>query len=552
VKDHLMNRSTRAAVALLLLDTPATAQRPRTAPADLDRAAAMIQPYWISSHVRALADDAMEGRETSTRGGWLAAKYVAAQFESYGLESLPGAANFLQRVPLRRARVIDGSASMAIVAGGTRKELEVGKDFIVHADLIGPRVAWAAPAVFVGFGLTVPEQGYDDYAGIDVKGKVVVMMPGGPASVPSDLRGHYSLLQAKEENALARGAVGIVNVFPLPPATVREKVERQLDGFAWLDSSGAPHTRFFELGAAARLTFDGADALFRAAGRGLPAVLEALGSGKPQSFDLGVSLELRAEFAHADTAAANAVGVLRGRDPTLRDEFVVYSAHLDHVGIGPAVNGDSVYHGAIDNAGGTATLIALARAFASLPERPRRSIIFVAVTGEEKGILGSDYFVHHPPVPLERLVANVNMDNYVMLYPIRDFVVYGAQYSTLGKVAETELGRLGIATSPDPAPEQTIFTRSDHYTFMRRGIPGLMLFTGIASGDGAGRDGSRVLRDWLGRIHHTPRDVVDQAIDWNAAVTYARANFLIGRAVANGERPRWNGTYFFQDRQLKP
>jgi len=325
-------------------------------------------------------------------------------------------------------------------------------------------------------------------------------------------------------------------------------VVRQLDGFAWLDSAGSARSPFFELGAAARLTADGASA-FLAAGRSLSQVLEGAASGTRQSFDLGVTLELRARFAHADTAAANAVGMLRGRDPRRRDEFVVYTAHLDHVGVGPAVSGDSVYHGAIDNAGGTATLIALARASAEMARRPRRSILFVAVTGEEKGILGSDYFVHNPPGRLDRLVTNVNMDNYVMLHPVRDFVIYGAPYSTLGGVADRVLAGMGLATSADPAPEQTIFTRSDHYTFMRRGVPGVMLFTGIASGDGAGRDGSRVLRDWLANIHHTPRDVTDQAIDWNAAVTYARADFLIGYAAAEGERPRWNGAYFFHDRR---
>jgi Zn-dependent M28 family amino/carboxypeptidase len=215
------------------------------------------------------------------------------------------------------------------------------------------------------------------------------------------------------------------------------------------------------------------------------------------------------------------------------------------VGMGRPVNGDSVHHGALDNAGGTATLLALARAFSSLPTRPRRSMLFVAVTAEEKAILGSDYFVHHPPVPRDRIVADINMDNYLMLAPVRDLAVYGGSYSTLGDVAQKAFAQLGIAVSEDAAPEQTIFTRSDHYPFLLAGIPAVMLFNGKASGDSAG-DGSALLRRWLANIHHTPRDRVDQGILWEAGVSYARANFLIGYQVANATaRPALKGRPFF-------
>ena len=190
----------------------------------------------------------------------------------------------------------------------------------------------------------------------------------------------------------------------------------------------------------------------------------------------------------------------------------------------------------------------MARAFKSLPTPPRRSVLFVAVSGEEKGILGSDYFVRHAPVPADRIVANVNMDNYLMLAEVKDLAAYGASYSTLDEVVKKSLGQLGIAVSPDAAPEQTIFTRSDHYPFMRRGIPAVMLFNGQQSGD-KGRDGATMLRQWLGNVHHTPRDTYEQGIDWGAGVSYARANFLIGYEVATAtERPRWKGNFFFMER----
>jgi Zn-dependent M28 family amino/carboxypeptidase len=297
-----------------------------------------------------------------------------------------------------------------------------------------------------------------------------------------------------------------------------------------------------------RLTTAGATRLFQAAGRPLTEMLGALQQDQSKSFDLGMELGLSARFRQIDTASANVVGLLRGSDPALRNEYVVYTAHLDHVGKGRPVDGDSVNHGAIDNAGGTASLLAVARAFGSLPEPPRRSILFVAVTAEEKGILGSFYFANHPTVPAGQIVANVNMDNFLMLHPVRDLAAYGASYSTLDTVVSRSLAQLNLAPSPDAAPEQTIFTRSDHYPFLRRGIPAVMLFNGQASG-GNGQDGSAVIRQWLGRVHHTPRDRIDQGIDWNAGVTYVRANFLIGYEVANAkERPRLKGRYFFQDK----
>lgn len=539
-------------VAVLLVAGFGTAASPlvRQDPSDPAIAAAgRIRPSWISAHVRFLAGDLLQGRETATRGAQLAATYVAAQFESYGLQAAGTGGSFLQRMPLRRSEVVEGASSVVLIAGDQRQELVFGKDFLLHPAMSRDRVDVTAPVVFVGFGVTVPEQGYDDYAGIDARGKVVAMLFGGPTTLPSDERGHYSLLHTKEENALAHGAVGMVSILPAPGELIREKAVRQLDGFGWLDSAGTPHSLFFEQGPVVRMSASGGGALLSRAGRSLSEVIEGLQRGTPQSFELPVQLSLRAEFRHADTASANVVGLLRGSDPRLRDEYVVYTAHLDHVGIGPSVDGDSVYHGALDNAGGTAVLMAIARAYATLPRPPRRSVLFVAVTGEEKGILGSDYFAHHPPVPLDQIVANVNMDNYLMLHPVRDFAAYGADYSTLGDDVRQALTRLELQLSADPAPEQTIFTRSDHYPFMRLGVPGVMLFTGRGSGDGK-RDGSQVLRAWLGNVHHTPRDAMGQGIDWGAGVTYARANFLIGYQVANQRRrPQWRGSSFFREQR---
>ncbi|MGE0554857.1 MAG: CocE/NonD family hydrolase [Gemmatimonadales bacterium] len=503
-----------------------------------------IRPDWIRPHVGFLAAAELRGRETGQPGAEVAARYVSAELEQLGLRALSPRDGYLPQVPLRYSSVRPEVTSARLTTRGRTAPLEYGKDYFVHADKSARSVEQSAPLAFVGWGVSAPAHGYDDYQGIDVRGRLVVTLFGGPSALPPDIRAHYAALAMKERTALAHGAVGMVTLFPGPAEVVGDKLG-QLEGFGWLDETGEPHSPFFERGPAVRLTDTGTDRLLQIAGRSLSEIVGALERG-PSSFPIDATLELQAGFEHRELQASNAGAVLEGSDPALADEYVVYTAHLDHVGVGTPVDGDSVYHGAIDNAGGTAVLLALARAYAELP-RPRRSVIFLAVTGEEKGILGSDYFARNPPVPAASIVANVNLDNFVMTNPVRDFVAYGAEYSTLDEVAKAAFARLGVEGSEDPLPEMGIFTRSDHYPFMQRGIPGLMLFPGRRSGDGA-RDGRATQQAWFGRVHHTPRDTFEQGIDWRAGVTYAEANLLIGYHIATAtERPRWRGRYFFHD-----
>lgn len=503
-----------------------------------------IKPEWIAAHVRFLSDRLLEGRETGARGAELAARYVAAEFEALGLKPLGRDSTFLAPVPLRYSAVKPERTSLVLTTASGGNTLELGRHYLVHADKNREAIDLTAPIAFVGWGVTAPERDYDDYRGLDVRGKFVAMMFGGPASLPPDERGHYAGLAIKEQNALAHGAIGIITLLPTAATTLKDRLG-QLEGFGWLDRDGAAHSPFFEQGPAIRLTDQGTAVLLQAAGRTLGQVVDALTRG-PLSFPIDATLSFQAAFSQRPTSSPNVVAMLEGSDPQLKQEYLVYSAHLDHVGVGSPVEGDSVYHGAIDNAGGTAVLMALARAFATLP-RPKRSVIFLAVTGEEKGLIGSDYFVRHPPVPLDAIVADINLDNFVMVAPVKDFVAYGAQYSTLAEDASRAFRRLGVESSDDPLPWMTIFTRSDHYSFMRQGVPGLMLFPGKLSGSG-GKDGVETQRQWFDHIHHTPRDRVDQGIDWGAGVTYAEANLLIGDAVANQRgRPKWRGRFFFHN-----
>jgi hypothetical protein len=509
-----------------------------------DEALNQIKGYWIAAPIRFLADSLLEGRETATRGQQLAALYVASYFEALGLK--PGMpSGFIQEVPLRKTEVVENDASMVLINGDQQRPLEYRKDFLFHPPMNTDAVDVTAPVLFVGWGVTDPAQHYDDYAGVDAKGKVVAMFFEGPPSIPTDERGYYSGLATKEANAYAHGAVGIITLIPGPGPVIDQRLNRQLDGFGWLDHSGKAHSLFFEQGLVVRLTMSGIDALLAGTSHTVKDLAAALAKG-PQSFDLPVKVRIRGTMHHKTLESQNVVAVLPGSDPVLRNEYVVYSAHMDHLGIGQPLNGDPVYHGAIDNAGGTATIMATARAFASVRKPPRRSLIFLAVTGEEKGLLGSDYFVHNPPVPLDKIVADINCDNFLMLYPVKDVAAKGAQYSTLISDVQQAASHLGIGLSADAMPNQMVFTRSDQFSFMVMNVPGVFFFNGAKSGDGK-RTGGQVLNDWFATVHHTPKDTIDQGINWDAAVSYARLNFLVGYDVANDpKRPQWTGHYFFQ------
>lgn len=505
-----------------------------------------IQPTSIRSHLRFLSDDLLEGRETATRGYYLAAHYVAAQFEVLGLEPALPNGSYFQSVPLRKAEVIEEQTSMTLVGGERTKHLVYGDEYRIHPDLRHEQIQMTAPVVFVGFGVVAPELNYDDYAQVDVAGKIVAFLWGVPSSFSADQHGYYTMLKVKEETAIAHGARGMVVLLPAPKQTVA-RVVRQLDGFAWLDDAGEPHSLFFGLGWAAWLSAEGAEILFAGAPQSWQEVLTAAKAGETRSFELPVTAQVRITARHVREQSPNLAAILRGSDPTLREEYVVYSAHVDHVGIGEPVDGDAIYNGALDNAGGTAVLLAIARAFANLPQPPRRSILFLGTTAEEKGILGADYFVHSAPVSRDDIVANINLDNFLMLHPLKDIAPIGADYSTLMDTVALAASELGLDISPDPVPNQGIFGRSDHYPFMRSGVPAVFLFSGLKTGDGE-RNGTEMIESWLRTRHHSPNDSFDQPIDFAAGAKYAQMNFLIGYYVANDTgKPTWKaGPFFWQ------
>lgn len=508
-----------------------------------------IRPAALRAHVRFLADDLLEGRGTGTRGHEIAARYVAAHFEAIGLAPAGDAGSYFQKVPLRRALAVPERSSLTLVGASGTRELAVGKECLLLPDATREQADAAGKVVYVGFGIAAPERQHDDYAGVDVRGKVVALLSGAPTSFPADQRAYYSSRQLKTETAASRGAVGLLMLLP-PEEEKRYPFPRiaamlQFGSMTWLDAQGHPPEAAQGIRGRAVLSREGAEALFAGSPRKLDDVFADATAGKAGSLELPVEARLHAESRHEAAESPNVLGLLRGSDPVLSQEYVVLSAHLDHLGLGTPRDGDAIYNGAYDNASGTAGILEIARAMSRLPRAPRRSILFAAVTAEEKGLLGAEYFANNPTVPLRDIVASLNMDMFLSLFPVKDVVAFGAEHSSLGPIVKDLAGRLGLELAPDPFPEEVIFVRSDHYAFVQKGIPALMLSSGLKSSDPK-VDGGALFRQWLGTVYHTQKDDLSQPMDFESAARIARLYMLIAERVAtDSKRPTWNAGNFF-------
>lgn len=515
-------------------------------PADAQKAVQSVRPAAIEAHMRYLADDRLEGRKPGSRGFALAAQYVEDQFKALGLKPAGENGTYRQAVPLRRWQAREGAGTLTLIGNGTEHNLTYGKNFILNPlpDRTSSNVR--APVVFVGFGVTAPELGYDDYTGTDVRGKIVVYLNGAPATFPSNQRAYYG--SAKAENAVAHGAVGTL-AFNLP-TDLRNRIEtaapRARQGiYRWVDKQGKPQRTYPAIQGSATLSDSAARLLFAGAPVPFDDMLRKARQNQPQAFALPVSVRIQTQTdVVEDVPGQNVVALLSGSDPVLKNEYIVYVAHIDHLGIGRPVKGDSIYNGAHDNASGVAINLETARLFTSLPKAPRRSVLFVGVTGEEMGLLGSDYFASNPTVPKEKLVANLSLDMPFFFHPLLDIVPYGAEHSSLSGPVATAAQFLNVKIAKDPIPEQAVFMRSDHFSFVRQGIPALFIKSGSTTGDA--RDGTKLNLDWRATIYHSPQDDMNQPFDFNSAAKHAQLQFLIGYLTAQAdERPLWNQGDFF-------
>jgi hypothetical protein len=514
-----------------------------------DAAMATIRPEAIRADMRFLADDLLEGRGTGARGYDIAAAFVATRFEALGLAPAGDQGGYFQTVPLRSLRVDESKSSISLLRAGKERSLQLRQDALLSGNAGVADSAVEAAVVFVGYGVTAPEAGYDDYKHVDVKGKIVAYLFGAP-NFDSSLKAHYTSSLEKRRNAAAHGAAGLILIDDPVLERLYSFAHRVRDlaipEYRWLDPRGEPAHYFPQLQAAASLSLEETARFFEGSGHTAEQVFAAAKSGKSRSFAMPLVARIRTVTEWKELRSVNVAAKLEGSDPALKPEHVVYTAHLDHLGMSTPVDGDSIYNGALDNASGTAEMLQIARAFSSMQPRPRRSIVFVAVAGEEAGLLGSDYFASYPTVAQSSIVANVNTDEVGMLWPLRDIVAFGAEHSTLNSVVDRAAQRLGLVQSPDPMPEEVAFVRSDQYSFVRQGIPAMMVSPGFKSDDPA-IEPAKIFENWGQTRYHQPKDDMQQpGLDFDAAALFGRFAYLCGYEIAEDTaRPAWNPGDFF-------
>ena len=499
----------------------------------------------IRAHMTFLASDLLEGRATGTRGYRIAAEYVAAQFEMLGLE--PGVnGGYLQEVPLWET-VPDAASTVTFTRpNGSTTTLKIFETFVSSGDPLSTDHVVEGEVVFAGYGISAPEQKYDEYAKLDVRGRIVAIFGGAPKSFPNAVRAHHSASLTKIETAARFGAKGLIFLTSPEDDTrspwPRRLRQSKLGSMHWRGSGDKPHGVAPSLSSNVTIGLDQTRELF---GKDAEAVFKSVEASKPKAKPLSVRARIHLVSRHRSLTSPNVAAIMRGSDPKLRDEYLVYTAHLDHVGITEPVAGDAINNGAFDNASGTAVLLEVARAFAENPEKPKRSILFLATTGEEKGLRGADYFANNPTVPFESIIGNINLDMLVMIARTSDLIALGIETSEIGDVAREVAKEMNVELSPDPFPEEVFFVRSDQYPFVRRGIPAIYVDPGYKAVDSS-IDLPKLHKEWLRTRYHAPSDDLNQPIDYTAALLLTEFDYRLGLLLANrAERPQWKpGDYF--------
>ncbi|WP_082441572.1 M28 family metallopeptidase [Sphingomonas sp. Leaf33] len=526
--------------------TPAPAAAPAVNVAErnaITNAALSPAEAAMKAHVMFLASDAMKGRDAGSPEYDIAAQYVASQFYAAGLRPMGDEGSYLQKVPLITVKAKDQGSFTYQPAKGAAVPMTFGKDYVPGANPSNPATKVDAGLAFVGFGIVEPGSKRDDYAGVDVKGKIVLLFGGAPESLHPELRAHFGSAATKRAIAMAKGAVGVLTIEPTmgminmaAAGYQRPRVTWEKGGIGFDPAPGAPGLGLISQSFAQTL-FAGSKLAWADVVKGAASAETRF---KATALPGRLSAAINTEWT--PLPSSNVVGLLPGSDAKLKDEFVVLSAHLDHVGVGRAVNGDTIYNGAEDNAVGIASLIEEAKKFKASGTAPKRSILFLAVTAEEKGLVGAEYFANNPTVPKAAMVADVNLDMPIITYKFEDVIAFGADRSTLGPIVRKAAASIGVGFSPDPMPEQGLFTRSDHYRFVQQGVPSVFLWPGQAG------PGKAAVDDFFKNHYHKPSDEVWQmpALDWSQGVRFVDVNYAIAREIADGaERPKWNKGDFF-------
>jgi len=513
----------------------------------------------IEAHIRFLAHDMLGGRASGSDGYNIATNYVASQFRLMGLEPAGDDGGYFAAVPMQVMQPIASAGTMVIGEGETAVILENGNNLIISGHPVFDDSSISAEVVFVGYGLSLPHHNYDDYAGVDVEGRIVAYFGGAPDIMPSDERSHQQSTSTKRETAMAHGAVGYIQLSATPAEQYSRFASASTTRSDIALAPEAAEPAYNQLQVASGVALEGSQALFANVDVTFEEIAERIEANQPSSMPLNITVSMTQQTSRELYVDNNVVGMIRGSDPEMADEIVVLSAHLDHIGMtdadGVSTTGcrsnneeDRICNGAVDNASGSAIMLETARTFMQ-SEAPRRSLVFIALSGEEQGLLGSNYFASHPTIPAESMVANVNLDMPVIVYDFDDVIAFGAERSTLGPITSRAAARLGVSVSPDPLPEQNLFVRSDHYNFVRQGIPSVFLMTGFSSPDPRWDEGEG-FTGFLSTHYHRQSDEVDSdeelVILYEQGAKFANINFMIAREIANNdEAPTWNDGDFF-------
>jgi hypothetical protein len=534
----------------LALGGAAHAQAPLTVPAPVRQALDQVQPAAIKAHIAYLADDRLLGRKAGTPGYQMAVDYVTKQLKDLGAQPAGEGGTYIQKVRLRRAFLKGDATFAARDAKGAALPLTAGQDYVVYPSPELPATSVTnAPLAFAGYGISAPELGYDDYAGLDVKGKIVVIVRGAPRTFASTVASASQDLAGLLKTAVQHGAVGLMvastHATPLPNLKTGTYSVLGPNGKVAVSRTFAAGSKQQFYGAVSAATLQ---RFLQTAALDTAQVFASIKGGKPASAVLKTTVTASAQSTYQDIESYNVVGKFTGSDAKLKDEYVVHSAHLDHLGITAPVKGDSINNGAHDNASGVSCVLEIAKIYSKLKEKPKRSMLFVFMTGEELGLLGSAAFAANPTVPKANIVADVNMDMPTLIAPLLSVVALGAPHSSLIEPVKTAAAYMNIALEQDPEPEQNRFIRSDQYSFVTAGIPALHIKYGNKTADGK-NNLSEEVQKWRAVTYHKPQDDINGQFDFDAARKYVQLCFLIGYQVAqNPARPTWNKGDFFGQR----
>ncbi len=496
--------------------------------------------WW--SYVEFLASDKLEGRNTGSEGHRKAAEYTAGQFEHDGLKPA-GEQGYIQPVKFVTKELDEARSSLTLERNGQKEAVKLGEDAIIGTR-VDPAPSVEAELVFVGYGLTIPEIKYDDFAGLDTKGKIAVYMTGAPASLSSALAAHYQSTKERWDAFKRTGIVGGIAIanpkhMDIPwtrTAANRSQITMQLAAPGMNDTEGEKIT----------INWNPAHAgeLLEGTGQTLDEIVAVAETGKQlPRFAIPGKIAARTVVKRGAVESQNIAAIWPGSDPNLKNEYVAMSAHIDHLGVGTPVNGDAIFNGAMDNAAGVAALLDIAAHLKETGVKTKRSVLFVVVTGEEKGLLGSQYFAAHPTVPAKSIVADINVDEFLPLFPLKILTVYGLDESTLGDDIRTVAEQAGIRVEPDPEPARNVFIRSDQYNFVRHGIPALMPAFGTLKGSPE----DEALRKWNTERYHAVSDDLSQPVDKPAAGEFDQLMARLVERIADADaKPAWKPTSFFR------